>query len=78
MRELVGVKNTIGRTTAVLKIPIKRPLPFTFNCQCVYIVSDVLANSTQRIVTFPLLQWLRERSTVLRIFTLPPRLIKQN
>ena len=30
MRELVGGKNTIRRTAAVLKIPIKRPLPFTF------------------------------------------------
>jgi len=29
MRELVGGKNTIGRTAAVLKKPIKRPLPFT-------------------------------------------------
>ena len=27
MRELVGGKNTIGRTPAVLKSPIKRPLP---------------------------------------------------
>ena len=27
MRELVGGKNTIGRTAAVLKSPIKRPLP---------------------------------------------------
>jgi len=30
MREIVGGKNTIGRTAAVLKSPIKRPLPFTF------------------------------------------------
>jgi len=28
MRELVGGKNTIGRTAAVLKSPIKRPLPY--------------------------------------------------
>ena len=27
MRELVGAKNTIGRTAAVLKSPVKRPLP---------------------------------------------------
>ena len=27
MRELVGGKNKIGRTAAVLKSPIKRPLP---------------------------------------------------
>jgi len=27
MRELVGGKNTIGRTAALLKSPIKRPLP---------------------------------------------------
>ena len=30
MRELVGSKNTIGRTAAVLKSPIKRPLPLPF------------------------------------------------
>ena len=30
MRGLVGGKNTIGRTAAVLKSPIKRPLHFTF------------------------------------------------
>ena len=27
MRELVGGKNTIGRMAAVLKSPIKQPLP---------------------------------------------------
>jgi len=30
MREIVGGKNTIGRTAAVLKSPIKRPLPLPF------------------------------------------------
>jgi len=29
MREIVGGKNTIGRTAAVLKSPIKLPLPLT-------------------------------------------------
>ena len=32
MRELVGGKNTIGRTAAVLKSPIKRPLPLPLHC----------------------------------------------
>ena len=31
MRELVGGKNTIGRIAAVLKGPMKRPLPLPFN-----------------------------------------------
>ena len=35
MRELVGGKNTIGRMAAVLKSPMKRPLPFT-NMMAVY------------------------------------------
>jgi len=39
MRELVGGKNTIGRTAAVLKSPIKRPLPFTFYFNTVLIVN---------------------------------------
>jgi len=30
MRELVGGKNTVGRTAAVLKSPIKWPLPLPF------------------------------------------------
>ena len=37
MRELVGGKNTIGRTAAMLKSPIKRPLPLPLRliCPCV-------------------------------------------
>ena len=35
MRELVGGKNTIGRTAAVLKSPIKRPLTYLFYFLCV-------------------------------------------
>ena len=31
MREIVGSKNTIGRTAAVLKSPIRRPLPLPFS-----------------------------------------------
>jgi len=49
---------------------------FLCDCQCMYIVSDVLANSIQRIVTFPLLQWSHESATMLIIFTLPPCFIR--
>jgi len=45
MRELVGGKNTIGRTAAVLKSPIKRPLPFTipsYQLQAPYKVTSTI------------------------------------
>ena len=40
MRELVEGKNTIGRTAAVLKSPIKRPLPYLY--LCVYLKGNYL------------------------------------
>ena len=45
MRKLVGGKNTIGRMAAVLKSPMKRPLPLPYSIKSVK-NSDLLSKNT--------------------------------
>ena len=43
MRELVGGKNTIGQMAAVLKSPMKRPLPLSFRrTNCIITASGIV------------------------------------